>query len=393
MSSIKKNILFLPRTVVILGLVSFLNDTASEMITPLLPIFLTATLGAGPAVVGLVEGAAEAASSLIKLLSGRMADKGWNQKGLVLGGYSLSNTARPLIGLALGWGGVMLLRFFDRVGKGLRTSPRDALISEAVIYSQRGRAFGFHRALDNAGAMLGPLCAYLLLRSDMPLGHVFLYSLLPGILVILLLGFGLTDNPASQPAPGQPPPLRWSLLDGRLRGLIMAGGGLALATAPEAFLVLWAADQGLKIAWVPLIWAAASAVKAIISGPAGALSDYCGRLPVLLGGWTLRIVMLLALAYSSQHHLSVLVWPLFLGYAAAIASTEGAERATVGDFAHQEERGTAFGLYHMTIGLAALPGALLFGAVWQLWGSGAAFLLNAVIASGSLTFLAWRIKD
>lgn len=186
---------FLPRTVIVLGLVSFLNDTASEMIAPLLPIFLTATLGAGPAVVGLVEGLAEATASLLKLVSGRMADRGWNHKGLVLGGYSISNLARPLIGLALSWNLVLLFRFLDRVGKGLRTSPRDALIAGSTDPSTLGRAFGFHRALDNAGAMLGPLCAWYLLSENISIGHVFLWSLLPGILVVCLLIFGLEATP------------------------------------------------------------------------------------------------------------------------------------------------------------------------------------------------------
>jgi len=380
---------FLPRTVIVLGLVSFLNDTASEMITPLLPIFLTATLGAGPAVVGLVEGVAEATASLLKLVSGRMADKGVNHKGLVLGGYSVSNLARPLIGLAFGWGWVLVLRFLDRVGKGLRTSPRDALIAGSIDGERRGRAFGFHRALDNAGAMLGPLCAWLLLSRNMSMGHVFLWSLLPGILVICLLWFGLEATPSS-PQPKKLPPLQWSALDRRLRGLILATGGLALASAPEAFLVLWATDQGLQISWVPLIWAAASAVKAVVAGPAGSLSDRFGRLAVLLFGWTVRIVLLFSLAWCCQYARPGLVWFLFLAYAASLASTEGAERALVGDFARTEERATAFGLYHMVVGLAALPGALFFGAVWQWLGPAAAFTLNAVLAIFSVSFLAWN---
>lgn len=377
---------FLPRTVIILGLVSFFNDTASEMITPLLPIFLTATLGAGPAVVGLVEGVAEATASLLKLVSGRMADKGWNQKGLVLGGYSVSNLARPLIGLALSWNLVLLFRFLDRVGKGLRTSPRDALIAASTDSARLGRSFGFHRALDNAGAMLGPLCAWYLLSENIPIAHVFLWSLVPGILVVCLLIFGLEATPAREKLK-RLPPLRWSVLDNRLRGLILAAGGLALASAPEAFLVLWATDQGLQIAWVPLIWAAASAVKAIVAGPAGGLSDRFGRLPVLLCGWTFRILLLLSLAWSCSTAHPVLVWPLFLAYAASLAATEGTERALIGDFARQEERATAFGLYHMVVGLAVLPGALLFGAIWQNLGPAVAFVFNAILSSGAVILL------
>ena len=377
---------FLPRTVIVLGLVSFLNDTASEMITPLLPIFLTASLGAGPAIVGLVEGVAEATASLLKLVSGRMADKGWNHKGLVVVGYSISNLARPLIGLALSWNLVLLFRFLDRVGKGVRTSPRDALIAASTDSTRLGRAFGFHRALDNAGAMLGPLCAWYLLRAGIPMAHVFLWSLVPGILVVCLLVFGLEATPAREKLK-ELPPLRWSVLDHRLRGLILAAGGLALASAPEAFLVLWATDQGLQIVWIPLIWAAASAVKAIVAGPAGGLSDRFGRLSVLLCGWTFRILLLLGLGWSCSTTHPVLVWPLFLAYAASLAATEGAERALIGDFARREERATAFGLYHMVIGLAALPGALLFGVIWQVLGPTVAFVFNAVLSSGAVILL------
>lgn len=376
----------LPRTVVVLGFVSFLNDAASEMITPLLPLFLTATLGAGPAVVGLVEGVAEATASLLKLISGRLADRGWNHKGLVLGGYSTSNLARPLIGLALGWTWVLVLRFLDRVGKGIRTSPRDALIAASTDADRRGRSFGFHRALDNAGAMVGPLVAFGLLSAGLPMQHVFLWSLVPGLLVLALLIWGLDGRPVPAAHPDRSP-LRWSMLDTRVRGLIIAAGGLALASAPEAFLVLWASDRGLAIAWVPLIWAGASAVKAVVAGPAGALSDRFGRVPVLLTGWGLRILLLLVLAFTTHGQGDAQTWLLFLAYGGALAMTEGAERALIGDFSQASQRGTAFGLYHMPTGLAALPGALLFGVLWQGLGAATAFVVAAVIATVSALVL------
>ena len=380
----------LPRTVVVLGLVSFLNDTASEMIAPLLPIFLTATLGAGPAVVGLVEGVAEATASLLKLLSGRLADRGWNHKGLVLAGYGVSNTARPLIGLALSWGFVLGLRFLDRVGKGLRTSPRDALIAAAAAGDRRGRAFGFHRALDNAGAMFGPLLAFGLLSTGMPMRQVFLGSLAPGAAVLLLLLFGLKHTTPAAPHEA-PPAIAWRGLDRRLRGLVLAAGGMALAAVPEAFLVLWAANRGLRLAWVPLLWAAASGVKALVAAPAGALSDRRGRLPVLVVGWTARVGVLVMLAWSGSSPLAV--WGWFLAYAASLAFTEGAERALIGDVAPLEQKATAFGIYHMVVGLAALPGALLFGALWQWLGEATAFFSAAgltLLATLSLLRLATR---
>jgi MFS family permease len=374
--------------VVLLGVVSLLNDAASEMIVPLLPVFLTASLGAGPAAVGLVEGVAEATASVLKLVSGRLADRGWSPKGLTAAGYGLSNSARPLIGLALGWVWVLALRFVDRVGKGLRTSPRDALISAAVPGGMRGRAFGLHRAMDHAGAVLGPLAAFWLLQQGADLPAVFLASAIPGLLAVSVLLLGLAPTPGAVRAAA---PLDWRGLDVRLRGLILAAAGLALGTAPEAFLVLWAQARGLGLAWVPLVWAAAHVGKALAALPAGSLSDRAGRLPVLMGGWALRILVLLCLAYAGDG--KALVWALFLSYAAALASTEAAERALVGDFAPAEQRATAFGLYHLASGIMALPGAVLFGLLWQYWGMSQAFVAAALLtglAAAALLVVASR---
>jgi MFS family permease len=376
---------FLPRTVVIFGLVSFLNDSASEMITPLLPIFLTVTLGAGPAVVGIVEGVAEATASLLKLISGRLADRGWNAKGLVMGGYSLSNGARPLIGLAFGWWWVLLLRFLDRVGKGVRTSPRDALIAASTDSAIRGRAFGFHRALDHAGAVLGPLLAFALLKWGIELQHVFLISIVPGLLVILLLAFGLPSVTHAQVPRTEVATLSWRGLDIQLRALIIATGGLALATTPEVFLVLWAKTHGLKIVWIPLLWAAASAIKMLVAMPGGFLSDQYGRLPILLVGWGLRILILICLGFMATSEW--IIWTLFLAYAGSLAFTEGAERALIGDYAPSGRKATAFGLYHMVSGLLVLPGAVLFGALWQWIDESIAFFTAAGLSMISLLSL------
>ena len=376
----------LPRTVVVLGFVSLLNDAASEMITPLLPIFLTATLGAGPAIVGLVEGLAEATSSVLKLIAGRLADRGVPAKRLVLGGYGLANVARPLIGLAAGWTAVLLLRFLDRVGKGLRSAPRDALIAGAVDVADRGRAFGFHRSMDHFGAVIGPLLAFALLSMQADLKHVFVASIVPGVLVMLLLWLGLPDDGPKAAVPALPR-LEWRTLHGRLRAMIVAAGVLALASVPEAFVVLWAHDRGLAVAWVPLVWAAASVVKMGLAMPAGILSDRVGRVPVLLGGWAARVAVLLALAVANPGTFGV--WTLFLAYAATLAVTEPAERSVIGDHAAATERGTAFGLYHLASGLMALPGAVLFGLVWQRFGSGAAFAAAAVVTTSGAGCMVW----
>jgi MFS family permease len=375
----------LPRTVVVLGLVSLLNDAASEMITPLLPIFLTATLGAGPVIVGFIERLAEATASVLKLVSGRLADRGIPAKGLVVGGYAISNAGRPLIGLATGWVAVLLLRFLDRVGKGLRTAPRDALIAGAVAADQRGRAFGFHRSMDHAGAVVGPLLAFGLLAMQADLQHVFLASAIPGAVVILLLVFGL---PARQAVSATVPPrFRWSDLHGRLRAMIVASGLLALASVPEVFVVLWATQAGMSVTWVPLVWAAASLAKMLIAMPAGMLSDRLGRVPLLLGGWSARLAVLLLLAFATPG--SIGVWILFIAYSATLAITEPAERSLIGDHADERERGTAYGLYHLMGGLLVLPGAVLFGALWEGFGSTAAFAVAALVTGMAGIVLLW----
>jgi MFS family permease len=368
----------LPRTVVVLGLVSLVNDAASEMITPLLPVFLTATLGAGPAVVGLVEGVAEATASLVKLLAGRLADRGFRAKRLVIAGYGTSNATRPLIGLALGWPAVLALRFLDRVGKGVRTAPRDALIAGATETRDRGRAFGFHRSMDHAGAVVGPLLAAALLCAGVPLGHVFMASVIPGVLVVVLLAAGL---PAEAPAvpTATPAPLAWTALDPALRRLVLAAGLLAFAAVPEVLVVLWAREAGLAIAWVPLLWAVASLVKMLVVYPAGALSDRLGRVPLLLAGWSARVVILLALAAVPAR--GAAVWLLFVAYSATLALTEPAERSLVGDRAAADQRGTAYGFYHLASGLTVLPGGLAFGAAWERFGSAPAFVAAAAVTA------------
>lgn len=372
--------LSLPRTVIVLGCVSLLNDAASDMLAPLLPLFLTATLGAGPAAVGLIEGVAEAAASILKFVSGWLADRGWNPKRLVVGGYGLSNLARPLIGFAFGWILVLLLRFIDRVGKGLRTAPRDAMIASSVPAADRGRAFGFHRALDHAGAVLGPLIAFFLLQADVPLREVFFASVIPGVLVMTLVIIGV---PASMrvPAPVPAPRLEWRTLDARLRGLILASAAVSFAAVPEAFLVLWAQAQGVPLAWIPLLWALMHVVKMGVVMPIGHLSDRVARLTVVGGGWTMRVILLLCLATASEA--TWWVWGLLLVYGGAVAATEGAERALIGDVAPDHHKASAFGMYHMWSGLFALPGAVLFGTLWQQWGMHVAFAVAALLTAAA----------
>ena len=374
----------LPRTVVVLGFVSLLNDAASEMITPLLPIFLTAVLGAGPAIVGLIEGVAEATASILKLISGWLADRGLRPKRLVLAGYGTSNVARPLIGLALGWPWVLAMRFLDRVGKGVRTAPRDALIAGAVEPERQGTAFGFHRSMDHAGAVVGPLIAFALLALAVPLDRVFYWSVIPGMLVLLLLALGIRSRVpyaqtlrAQTPAESKSVSLHWKSLESRLRAVLLASAVLAFAAVPEVFVVLWASNAGLDLVWIPLLWAASSGMKMLIAMPSGVLADRIGPMAVLLLGVALRVTALLLL--GGLHAKGVAVWGLFLMYSASLAVTEPAERGIVGGDAPPKLRGTAFGLYHLASGLFVLPGALAFGVVWQTFSSADAFVLAAIV--------------
>jgi MFS family permease len=376
----------LPRAVVVLGVASLLNDAASEMVTPLMPIFLTASLGAGPAIVGLVEGFAEATASVLKLVAGWLADRGWSARRLVLGGYALSNVVRPLIGLANAWIGVMVLRFLDRVGKGLRTAPRDALIAAAVPIDARGRAFGFHRSMDHLGAVIGPLLAFALLSASLSMREVFLASGVIGFLLIGLLFFGLPAPPTPSIAP-TPARLRWSTLDASLKRLLVASAVLALATTPEAFLVLWATARGVDPASIALLWALASLLKMSLAFPAGAVSDRFGRRAILLAGWTIRVALLLSLSVVDAAGMAV--WFLFIGYSGSLALTEAAERSLVGDISPAAQRGTAFGVYHLISGLLILPGAVLFGAIWETAGTAAAFAVAAALTAVAIAFM-WR---
>jgi MFS family permease len=363
----------LPRNVVILGCVSLMNDMASDMIAPLLPIFLTAALGAGPAVVGLIEGVAESTASLLKLWSGRLVDRGVSQKKLALGGYLLSNAIRPTLGAVGSWGAVLLIRFTDRVGKGLRTAPRDALISASVDERARGRAFGLHRSMDHAGAMIGPIVASALLAVGFGVHEVFYFSIIPGMAAVALLAFAVKEPAHTAPVISSPPP-KWRDMDGRMRAMILSAGGLAFSAVPDAFFALWLSVSGVPVAWIPVAWTAAHLVKSAVAMPAGKLSDSVGRVPVALFSWTARAVVAAIMPWFTGVWMATL---FFLLYATASAGSEGAERALIGDKAGESSRGSAFGMYHMVAGLLALPGAALFGVVWQVFGAQAAFMMSS----------------
>ena len=376
--------------VVVLGWVSFLSDVASDMIYPLLPAFLTKTLAAGPAAVGLIEGVAEATASIMKMVSGWWSDRARSRKPLVVAGYALAAAARPLVGLATSWAQVLAIRFADRVGKGMRTSPRDALLADLVPPEKRGRAFGLQRAMDNAGAVGGPLLAALLLKFVFEDERsVFLLAAVPGLASVLLVVFLVRETPRKAPAPssretlasGPPLPRRFWIA-------IALFVLFTLANSSDAFLLLKARNSGIEVWQIPLLWAFFNGVKSAAGVPGGALADRIGRIPVIALGWGVYTVSYAGFAYVST---ASLTWALFAFYALFSALTEGAERALVADLVESRARGRAFGVFHASTGLAALPASLLFGIWWKAYGPRVAFLIGAGIAFVStIALLAFR---
>jgi MFS family permease len=268
----------LQANVLILGVVSLLNDAASEMIYPLLPVFLTAVLGAGPAALGIIEGVAESTAAFLKLASGFLSDRVHRRKNWVVGGYLLSNAARPLIGLAVSWPGVLVLRFIDRIGKGVRTSPRDALIAESTPLQYWGKAFGFHRAADHAGAVVGPLLATLLLvLVTTDLKTIFLLSVIPGLLAIAILSTGVKETPieARSAVPREPLRIRqaWRGMPINLRRFVLILFLFTLGNSTDAFLLLKAQQLGVTVALIPILWVVLHIVKMASSIPGGIASD------------------------------------------------------------------------------------------------------------------------
>ncbi len=370
----------LPRTVLVLGGVSFCNDLASEMVTPLIPVLLAAVLGAGPVVLGAIEGLADAVAAALKLWAGRRSDLwGGRRKPFVLAGYGLSNLVRPLLGIAGSWPAVAALRSLDRVGKGLRTAPRDALLADATTPEIRGRAYGFHRAMDNGGAMAGALFAAACLAwTPLSLAGVILVSAVPGVLAALLVAFGIADRPAAEPPRTAAPPLIWRSLAPELRRVLPLVGLFTLARASETFVVLRGHELGGGVAELLLLWAALSAMKALAAWLGGGLSDRLGHGRTTGLAW---LAFAVAFAFLALPATLAGLWAAGLAYGLLAGLGEGAERALIGELAGPDQRGTAFGWYNAVVGAVALPGGLLFGGLWQAAGAAVAFASAAGLSA------------
>jgi MFS family permease len=374
----------LPRGIYAIGATSLLNDAASEMIYPLLPAFLTSVLGAGAATLGVIEGSADALSSLLKLVSGHLSDRGDRRKPLVVLGYVIAGLARPLVAFARGAGFVLAVRLVDRTGKGLRASPRDALIGDLAPPGLHGRAYGVHEAMDHAGAVIGPLVAYGLLALGLPLRRVFLLSAIPALAACLVVALVVREAPRRRAARAAVAEAPGPVLSRPFIGYLAAVVLFALGNSSDAFLLLRAQDAGVPVAAAPLLWSLHHVVKSAISPSGGALADRVGRRPALALGWLVYSAIYAGFAFATG---AAAIATLFVVYGLHFALVGGAQKALVAEIVPPAARARGFGAYHLCVGLAALPASLIFGLLYQRLGAPAAFLTGSGLALGAVLVL------
>lgn len=373
---------------------SFFTDASSEMIYPLLPLFLAGALGANASFIGAIEGAAESVASLLKVVTGAWSDKVGRRKPLVVAGYALASVVRPFTALAQTASQVLALRVTDRIGKGIRTAPRDALLADSSPASVRGRAFGFHAAADNAGAVVGPLLAFLFLQlqgvgsldtrltavDEQAIRNVFWLAAIPAAIAVAILIFVVREVPrtaagaAAAAESGADGPVR---LSRRFWGFLVVVLLFTLGNSTDAFLLLRAHQLGVPIAMAPILWALLNLIKAATGTYGGHLSDTIGRKPLIIGGWTLYAAVYFAFGWATA---AWHAWALFAVYGIFYGMTEGTEKALVADLVPRSRRGAAFGWYNLAIGLGALPASLIFGIIWDRSGAPSAFMFGAVLA-------------
>jgi len=373
-------------TVKALGVVTLLNDLSSEVAVRTLPLFLANVLGVKVGIIGLIEGLAESTATLLKVVSGVLADRVGKKKALALWGYGLSGFTKPLLFFAAGWPLVLVVRVLDRVGKGIRTAPRDALIADVTAPEHRGRAFGFNKAMDKAGAVTGLVLAagilYLGGTGQVALTRenyqaLVLLSVVPGIAAVFVLARWVHERPAPPSVQASSVRLAWRGLDGRFRAYLVMLLIFTLGNSSDAFLMLRAQTLGFQPVEIFLLLAEFNLVITLSSTPAGALSDRLGRRGLIVVGWAIYSVIYLGFAFaSSPWH----IWVLYLGYGLYYGAFQGAASALVADLVPSELRGTAYGLFNGAIGVAAFPASLLAGLLWDWYGPPAPFLVGGVLA-------------
>jgi len=433
----------IPHVVIMLGIVSLFTDAASEMIYPLVPVFVAA-LGSGAILLGIIEGVAETTASMLKLISGIISDKIGKRKLLVLIGYSISSFIRPFTGIVTSGWEIVLVRMFDRVGKGIRTAPRDAMIATSVDEKIRGKSYGFERAMDNAGAVAGPVLAIITLLvlfigfgmkdSLLALRWTFILAIIPGILAVLTIVLFVKESVSEN---GTRKPFTFSLksFDRNFRNYLLVMIFFTLGNSSDAFLLFRveeaiqrsgavvnivnriaplhsmvmnfgnqaAQSKVINILFLPLVWVFYNIIKVIFSTPLGSLSDKIGRKKVIGAGWGIYAFVYISFAllvFLSPDFQIIATFGLFAIYAFFYAFTEGAEKAFVADLVGDEKRGTAFGLFNFSIGLGALPASIIFGFLYSFFdkkipgfGGTVAFGFGGTIALISMILLAFKVKE
>lgn len=373
------------RNVYALGAVSFLTDLSTEMIYPLLPAFLSVWLGAPGVVLGAIEGAAESVASLLKLASGYWSDRMRGRRGLVFAGYMLSSAAKPLVALATAPWHVAAVRLTDRVGKGVRTAPRDSLLADSVGPDQRGRAYGLQRTMDHAGAIAGPLVASALLGwGALDLRSVFAAAAVPAAACVLCILIFVRDVPRHERGDTTSQAGHRVALPRAFRPYIIVVFLFTLGNSSDAFLLLRAGQLGVAAALIPVLWVLLHIVKMVSSVPGGIISDKIGRRATIVAGWAVYALVYGGLALASHPFHA---WILFAVYGLYFGLTEGVEKAYVADLAPAEARGRAFGAFNCAVGIGALPASLLMGLLWDKLGPAAAFLTGGALALVSAVLL------
>ena len=383
----------LPRNVIAIGLVSLLNDASSEIIYPLLPVFLVTSLGASALAIGMIEGLAESMSSLLKLFAGYLSDRLGKRKLLVVAGYSLASLVRPLLAFAQTWQQVLGIRIADRVGKGFRTAPRDAMIADTVQVEQRGIAFGFHRAMDHSGAMIGPILGYLLVvllaantasPTNAEFSRIFLVASVPALMAVIVAIYFMRESPVQRYQKSELPKLSLRGFDSNFKRFLLVLALFTLSNSSDSFLILRAVDAGVSVLVIPLLWAAHHGTKVLSSLFGGDLSDRLGRKRLIVSGWVLYAAVYAGFAFATQ---SISLWILFLIYGIYFGLVEGAEKALVADLVRPEQRGTAYGLYNLAFGVTVFPASLLMGMIWDWKGPTTAFLVSAFMGATAAVLL------
>jgi MFS family permease len=372
----RKEILGFPRNVFVLGLVSLFMDVSSEMIYPLIPLYLNNVLHTSKTSIGLIEGIAESTASILKVFSGWLSDRLGRRKALIFWGYGISVFSRPILATATSWMHVLVYRFTDRIGKGVRTAPRDAIIADSTKKEILGKAFGFHRSMDTVGAMIGPAIAFLFLGIfHGSLQSVFWISIVPGVFAILTIAFFVRDVKGSRGA--EKPKISLKGLDSRFRMFLLVVAVFTLGKTSDAFLVLRAQDLGIPIGLIPMLYLVFNLVTASLSTPAGILADRLGKRRVILGSYFLFSLTFAGFAFATT---ALHAWVLFGIYGLFVAVNEGVQRAYVATIINPEIKATGYGIYHTVTGLAALPSGIIGGALWQNIGPEALFFYGAAMA-------------